>query len=62
MMESSHIIRLNIEHYRGMLKLNSLTEELRPQVIQLLTEAQAQLPLAEAEEFERERQVAFSAA
>ena len=62
MMESSHIIRLNIEHYRAMLKLNSLTEELRPQVIQLLAEAQAQLPLAEAEEFERERQVAFSAA
>ena len=61
-MESSHIIRLSIDHYRGMLKLHSLTEELRPQVIQLLAEAQAQLPLAEAEEFERERQVAFSAA
>jgi hypothetical protein len=59
-MEVSFIIRLRIQHYRGMLKLNSLAEELRPQVIKLLAEAQAQLPLAEAEEFERKRHAAFS--
>jgi hypothetical protein len=59
-MEISHIIRLRIQHYRGMLKLKSLTEELRPQVIELLADAQMQLPLAEAEELEREHHAALS--
>ena len=59
-MEVSHIIRLSIQHYRGMLKLKSLAEELRSQVKKLLAEARAQLPLAEAEELERERYAALS--
>jgi len=58
-MEFSHIIRLRIRHYQALLKLDSTTE-IRPQVIKLITKAQAQLPLAEAEEFERERQAALS--
>ena len=58
-MEASHIIRLRIQHYQALLKLDSTTE-IRPQVIKLIAEAQAQLPLAEAEELERERRAALS--
>ena len=60
-MEVSHIIRLSIQHYRGMLKLKSLAEELRPQVKKLLAEARAQLPLAKAEELERMRKASLLA-
>jgi hypothetical protein len=61
MMESSYIIRLNIEHYQALLRLDSITE-MRPTVIKLLAEAQAQLPLAQAEELECGRQSGFRAA
>jgi len=50
MMESSYIVQLNIQHYRELLKHNSVAEELRPVVRKLLAEAEAQLPLAQAEE------------
>jgi hypothetical protein len=59
-MQFSHIIRLRIRHYQALLKLDSTTE-IRPQVIKLIATAQAQLPLAEAEELEREHRAALSA-
>ncbi len=48
MTEDPEIIRLNIRHYQELLKLQR-TVETRQQVIALLAEAQAQLPVAEAE-------------
>ena len=59
MMEAPEIIQLNIRHYRALLKLNSHTEKTRQRVIELLAEAQAQLPLAEAEMSGRKRLPAF---
>jgi hypothetical protein len=54
MMEASHIIQLNIQHYRELLKLNGgMADAMRPRVMKLLAEAQAQLPVAVAEESER---------
>jgi hypothetical protein len=61
MREAPDIIQLSIQHYRGMLRLKSLAEELRPQVKKLLAEARAQLPLAKAEEFERMRKAGLLA-
>jgi len=48
MTEDPEIIRLNIRHYQELLKLQR-TAETRQQVIELLAEAQARLPAAEAE-------------
>ena len=46
-MEDPVIIRMNIRHYQELLKLCG--DEKRNQVLKLLGEAQAQLPLAIAE-------------
>jgi hypothetical protein len=54
MMEAPEIIRLNIRHYEELLKLHR-TGEKRQQVMKLLAEARAQLPLAMAEAAERKR-------
>jgi hypothetical protein len=54
MMEDPEIIRLNIRHYRELLKLHGTTET-RQQVLKLLAEAQEQLPLALAEAADRKR-------
>jgi hypothetical protein len=62
MMEDPEIIQLNIQHYRKFLKLNHHTAETRQRATELLAEAQAQLPLAEAEVSSRKRLVAFCAA
>jgi hypothetical protein len=62
MMENPEIIQLNIQHYRKFLKLNHNTAETRQRATELLAEAQAQLPLAEAEVSRRKRLVAFRAA
>jgi hypothetical protein len=61
MMEDPEIIQLNIQHYRTFLKLNHHTAETRQRATELLAEAQAQLPLAEAEVSSRKRLVAFCA-
>jgi len=53
MYESSYIIRMNIKHYQALLKLARLSDEQRPVVVKLLAEAQTQLPLAAAAEFDR---------
>jgi len=46
-MEDPQIILLNIQHYQELLKLDRHTPATRQRVIELLAEAQAQLPLAE---------------
>jgi hypothetical protein len=46
MMEDAEIIRLNIRHYQELLKLDRHTDETRQRLIELLAEAQAQLPSA----------------
>ncbi len=46
--EDAHIIRLNIRHYQELLRLGRHTAETRQRVIELLAEAQAQLPFAQA--------------
>ena len=46
MMEDPQIILLNIRHYQELLKLDRHTPATRQRVIELLAEAQAQLPLA----------------
>jgi len=48
MMEDPRIIELNIRHYQELLKLDRHTEEMRHRLIELLAEAQAQLPFANA--------------
>jgi hypothetical protein len=53
MMEAPYIIRMNIQHYQDLLKFNRVAAELRSRVTTLLIEAQAHLPLAEAEHQER---------
>ena len=55
MTETSYIIRLNIRHYRELLKLSIMTEEKRPIVMKLLADAEAQLPIAIARENEPKR-------
>ena len=54
MMEDPEIIRLNIRHYQALLRLYS-TPETRQQVVKLLAQAEAQLPLAVAEASDRMR-------
>jgi hypothetical protein len=45
--ESRIIIRLNIRHYQELLKLDRHTAETRQRLIDLLAQAQAQLPAAD---------------
>jgi hypothetical protein len=46
MTEDAQIIHLNIRHYQELLKLDRHTAETRQRLIELLAEAQAQLPFA----------------
>ena len=46
MIEDARIIELNIRHYQELLKLDRHTAETRQRLINLLAEAQAQLPFA----------------
>jgi hypothetical protein len=46
MTEDPRIIELNIRHYQELLKLGRHTAETRRRLIELLAEAQAQLPFA----------------
>jgi hypothetical protein len=55
MMEDPQIIRLNIRHYQELLKLGRHTAETHQRVIELLAEAQAQLPFASAATTSRNR-------
>jgi hypothetical protein len=48
MMEDPQILELNIRHYQELLKLDRHTAETRQRLIELLAEAQAQLPFARA--------------
>jgi hypothetical protein len=48
MTEDAHIIRLNIQHYRELLKLDRHTAETRRRLNDLLAKAQAQRALASA--------------
>jgi hypothetical protein len=48
MTENAEIIRLNIRHYQEHLKLDRHTAETRQRLIDLLAEAQAQLPFVSA--------------
>ncbi|HYM30381.1 MAG TPA: hypothetical protein VEU47_03725 [Candidatus Cybelea sp.] len=50
MFESPYIIQGNIRHYQELLRLDRISDVQRRTVIMLLAEAQAQLPLALAEE------------
>ena len=47
MTEVPEIIRLNIRHYQELLKLARHTAETRQRVNELLSDAQARLPIAE---------------
>jgi hypothetical protein len=49
MREDPETTRLSIRHYQRLLALDHHTPETRRRVIELLAEAQAQLPSAEAE-------------
>jgi hypothetical protein len=55
MMEDPRIIELTIRHYQELLKLDRHTEETRQRLIELLAEAQAQLPFATAANSDRNR-------
>lgn len=55
MMEDPQIILLNIRHYQMLLKLDRHTDETRQRLIELLAEAQAQLPVASAAMSSRNR-------
>jgi hypothetical protein len=55
MTEDANIIRLSIWHYQELLKLDRHTPETRQRLIDLLAEAQAQLPFASAAESSRDR-------
>jgi len=55
MLEDPQILRLNIRHYQELLKLDRHTVDTRARVIELLAEAQAQLPLASAAMSSRNR-------
>jgi hypothetical protein len=48
MTEDAHIISLNIQHYRELLKLDRHTAETRQRLVGLLAKAEAQLALASA--------------
>jgi len=48
MTEDPRIIELTIRHYQELLKLDRHTAETRQHLIDLLTEAEAQLPVATA--------------
>jgi len=48
MTEDPEIVRLNIRHYQELLKLDRHTAETRQRVIELLAEAEAELPYASA--------------
>jgi hypothetical protein len=54
-MEDQRIIEFNIRHYKELLKLDRHTDTTRQRVIDLLVDAQAQLPLVEAMVTCRER-------
>ena len=47
MLEEPEIIRLNIQHFEALLKVRHYAAE-RPRIMELLTEAKAQLAQAEA--------------
>jgi hypothetical protein len=55
MAEDVDIIRLTIQHYQELLKLDRHTAETRHRLIELLAEAQAQLPFASAAMCRRSR-------
>lgn len=55
MTEDPQMIRLNIRHYQELLKLDRHTIETRQRLIELLAEAQAQLPFAESAMSSRNR-------
>jgi len=55
MMEDAQLIRLNIQHYQELLKLDHHTAEIRQRVVELLAEAQAQLPFVSAAMSSRNR-------
>ena len=55
MMEDPRILELNIRHYQELLKLDRHTEATRQRLIDLLTEAQAELPVANAATANRDR-------
>lgn len=55
MAEDPHMIELTIRHYQELLKLDRHTEETRRRLIELLAEAQAQLPFASAAMANRNR-------
>jgi hypothetical protein len=55
MAEDVDIIRLTIRHYQELLKLDRHTGETRQRLIELLAEAQAQLPFASAAMCSRSR-------
>ncbi len=59
-MEASFIIRLNIKHYKELLKLKSLSENQRQAALKALSEAQEELPFALEEEAERRREIGQS--
>jgi hypothetical protein len=59
-MEASYIIRLNIKHYKELLKLKSLSEDQRQAALRALAEAEEELPFALEEEAERRREIALS--
>jgi hypothetical protein len=48
LVEDPHILRLNIRHYRELLKLDRHSAETRQRLIELLAEAQAELSFASA--------------
>ena len=55
MTEEPRIIELTIRHYQELLKLDRHTAETRQRLIELLAEAQVQLPLASAAMASRNR-------
>jgi hypothetical protein len=50
MTEDAEITRLNIRHYQELLKLDRHTAETRQRLIELVAEAEAQLPCADADQ------------
>jgi hypothetical protein len=54
-METSHLIRLDIEHYQELLKLNGISDEKRSIVRRLLADAEVQLASVEANEIMRKQ-------
>jgi len=54
-MEDPQIILLNIRHYQELLKLDFHTPATRQRLIDLLSEAHAQLPFAQSAVYSRNR-------